>query len=556
LRYIVRDGVGRDGQPVQAYSAETDAADVKAFDERGRNDRHQFRVIVAPEDGVELHDLRDFTRQFMKRMEGDLGTRLEWIAVDHWDTDNPHTHVVLRGKDQTGENLVIGREYISHGMRKRASELATEWLGPRTDLEIQASLHRDVTQERWTGLDRELHALAKEGVVNLVGVSGKVGDLGHRALLVGRLQRLQAMGLAAQRDPGSWELREDCQTVLKQLGERRDIIRTMQRAFGSGGREFSMVSDQSPGPVVGRIAAKGLTGELHDKPYLVIDGLDGRGHYTNLPKSTDLATLPVGGIVEVRAGVESIADRNITAIGNNGLYVRHEHLTQLRAAGRSRVDAEDIVTGHTRRLEALRHAGIVERVSDGVWRVPTDLVERGRIYDRAGLRDISLKLHSHLPIEKQVHAIGATWLDRQLLAPNTSAAAAGGFAAAARDATEARADFLVKEGLAERRNQRIVVAGSLLGKLRAREIESAAKTIAADTGLVHRPVTEGNPVSGVYRRSIMLASGRFAMLSDGLGFSLVPWRPVIEPALGRAISAIVRGSQVDWWLGRQRGIAI
>ena len=129
LRYIVREGVGRDGQPGQAYGTDSDSIDVKAFEERSHGDRHQFRFIVAPEDGIELHDLRGFTRHLMQRMERDLGTRLEWIAVDHWDTDNPHTHVVLRGKDQTGENLVIGREYISHGMRKRASELATAMAG-------------------------------------------------------------------------------------------------------------------------------------------------------------------------------------------------------------------------------------------------------------------------------------------------------------------------------------------------------------------------------------------------------------------------------------------
>ena len=218
----------------QAYGTDTDAADVKAFEERSHSDRHQFRFIVAPEDGIELHDLRGFTRHLMQRMERDLGTRLEWIAVDHWDTDNPHTHVVLRGKDQTGEDLVIGREYISHGMRKRASELATAWLGPRTDLEIHASLRRDVDQERWTGLDRELHARAKDGCPHAGADPRGMGDLRRRALLIGRLQRLQSMGLARQLEPGAWELRPDAQNVLQRLGERRDIIRTMQRAFGAG----------------------------------------------------------------------------------------------------------------------------------------------------------------------------------------------------------------------------------------------------------------------------------------------------------------------------------
>ena len=94
-----------------------------------------------------------------------LGTRLDWVAVDHWNTDNPHTHVVLRGKDDTGKDLVISRDYIAEGMRHRAAELATEWLGPRTELEIQRAMQREVDQERWTGLDRTLQRLAMDGLV-------------------------------------------------------------------------------------------------------------------------------------------------------------------------------------------------------------------------------------------------------------------------------------------------------------------------------------------------------------------------------------------------------
>lgn len=94
LRYIERDGVTRDGQKGQAYGADTDAADLKAFQERGQNDRHQFRFIVSAEDGLELEDVKGFTRQLMRRMEIDLETRLDWVAINHWDTDNPHTHMV------------------------------------------------------------------------------------------------------------------------------------------------------------------------------------------------------------------------------------------------------------------------------------------------------------------------------------------------------------------------------------------------------------------------------------------------------------------------------
>jgi hypothetical protein len=105
--------------------------------------------------------------------------RLDWVAVNHWNTDNPHTHIVLRGKDDTGKDLIISRDYIAQGMRERAAELATEWLGPRTELEIQQSLRREVDQERWTRLDRTLQREA-QGRSCASGNAGRA-PVGHAA---------------------------------------------------------------------------------------------------------------------------------------------------------------------------------------------------------------------------------------------------------------------------------------------------------------------------------------------------------------------------------------
>ncbi|MCY1270516.1 hypothetical protein D9M68_230210 [compost metagenome] len=115
LRYIEREGVDRHGGAGRAYGPTTDAADLDAFKERGEGDRHQFRVIVSPEDAEQLDGLRTYTRHLMARMEADLGTRLEWVAVDHWNTDNPHTHIVLRGRDAAGKDLIISRTTSPRG---------------------------------------------------------------------------------------------------------------------------------------------------------------------------------------------------------------------------------------------------------------------------------------------------------------------------------------------------------------------------------------------------------------------------------------------------------
>ena len=90
----------------------------------------------------------------------------------------------------------------------------------------------------------------------------------------------------------------------------------------------------------------------------------------------------------------------------------------------------------------------------------------------------------------------------------------------------------------------------MLGTLRGRELARAAQDIAVETGLEHRPVVDGQRVAGIYRRSVMLASGRYAMLDDGMGFSLVPWKSVIEQRLGLHVAATTYGDMVSWNLTR------
>lgn len=553
LRYIEREGVDRKGGPGHAYGPATDAVDTAAFEERGREDRHQFRFIVSPEDADQLDDLRTYTRHLMARMEADLGTRLDWVAVDHWNTDNPHTHVVLRGKDDADKDLIISRDYIAEGMRHRAAELATEWLGPRTELEIQRAMQREVDQERWTGLDRTLQRVAEDGLVR-PDTLAEPRLQRQRQMLIGRLRYLQRMGLATEQQPGTWAIHASAEPTLRAMGERGDIIRTMQRAMGGRQRELAVFQPGDNGrTIVGRVVGKGLADELHDKGYLVIDGNDGKAHYVALPPRSALEQYPTGAVVEVKGSTDvRTADRNITALAIDGVYRTDHHLALAQGRATPDRDPREVVAAHVRRLEALRRAGIVEREAEGVWRVPNDLAERGRQYDVQRLGgSAAVELKSHLPIERQARVIGATWLDQQLIDGGKGLGDLG-FGSEVKDALQQRADFLIEQGLAERRGQRVLLALNLLSTLRGRELAQVTKDIAAETGLEHRPVTDGQRVAGIYRRSVTLASGRYAMLDDGMGFSLVPWRPVLELRLGQQITATVRGGSVSWEIGRSR----
>jgi type IV secretory pathway VirD2 relaxase len=156
LRYLRREGVSKEGEPSRMFDAEGQESNPRAFADRCADDRHHFRFIVSPDDAFEMTDLRAFTRDLMSEMECDLGTKLDWTAVDHWNTEHPHVHLIVRGKTDDGRDLVISRDYISRGMRARAEHLVTLELGPRSELEIRRGLEAQVDADRWTKLDRSL----------------------------------------------------------------------------------------------------------------------------------------------------------------------------------------------------------------------------------------------------------------------------------------------------------------------------------------------------------------------------------------------------------------
>jgi hypothetical protein len=144
IAYLERDGVTRGGEKAHVFSATEDRADAMAFAGRGVDDRHHFRFVVAPEDAAEMTDLKAFTRDLAAQMKSDLGTPFDWVGIAHWNTDNPHVHLVVRGVADDGSDLVISRDYISHGLRSRAEDLVSAELGPKPEYEIHSALDREV----------------------------------------------------------------------------------------------------------------------------------------------------------------------------------------------------------------------------------------------------------------------------------------------------------------------------------------------------------------------------------------------------------------------------
>jgi type IV secretory pathway VirD2 relaxase len=487
VAYLKREGVTRDGEKARMFDGQSDSVDDKAFAERCRDDRHHFRFIVSPEEATQMIDLKAFTRDLLADMERDLGTKLDWVAAEHWNTDNPHVHILIRGKANDGGDLVISSDYSIHGLRARAQELVTLELGPKTEREIRSALEKDVTVEGWTRLDRAIARQAKEfGLIDLRPSPEDPTDPELRRLMIGRLQRLERWGLATPDGAARWIVAEEAERALRDLGLRRATVTIMHRALAEQGidrpiPDYVIYGPQDRPEVTGRLVWKGLHDELTSEAYAVIDGVDGRVHYIRFP---DLS--------------------------------RFDH--------------------------APSSGGIVATRSIGV--------------EGKGRSSFVLSVRSDLALDVQVTASGATWLDHQLLVREKSSLSEDGFGREVHNALQARVDHLVGEGLARRQGNRIIFARNLLDTLCQRELDAAAAQVAAETGLTHRPLVEGETIAGTYRRRLNLASGRFAMIDDGLGFSLVPWRPALERELGRQVSGILREGTIEWTLGRQRGLGI
>jgi type IV secretory pathway VirD2 relaxase len=573
LRYLERDGVNRDGQRGKAYSAVEDDADGKAFVERGREDRHQFRFIVAPEDSNEMADLRSFTRDLMRQVEKDLETRLDWIAIDHYNTGHPHTHIIVRGVLEEGGILNIAGDYIAHGIRHRASELVTLELGHQSELELQAKLDTEVEAERWTRLDKMLATEQHErGVIDLrPGEGATYAFRENRGAMIGRVKFLERYGLSSEVETGRWVIPDRAEATLKELSDRNDIIKSIHRALAAHGLEEERGMDQyvrhgarPDEKVAGRVLAKGLAGdEMGERAYLVIDGLDGRVHHVEFPDGSHLKDAGQGMIVEVTPATSGprAADRNIALnVGEtDGIYRPSRHLERIRQPfEREGRDPELFVRSHVRRLEALRRAGHVERLDEDHWKVPGDILERGQRYDRVrGGDGPRIKTLSSEKLQQQIGAEASTWLDRELTAREPLVVANSGFGRDVRNALQRRTEHLVRMGYATARNGAVQISAHTVASLEQREVDRVGRQMAAERGLTFTPSKAGEYVSGRLTGVASLSSGRFAMMEDGLSFRLVPWQPILENRIGQFMTGIQRDyGGIDWQFGRKPGIGL
>ena len=549
LRYISRESAVRFEDQGKVFDAHADDVDRDTFAEAAKDDRHHFRLIVSPEDGAEIADLKPFVRDLVSQMEQDLNTQLEWVGAVHDNTDHPHAHIVIRGTRDDGRDLVMPRKYIAHQIRERAEELVTLELGPESQLERDMKHARQTGVERLTSIDRSLARMSDgDGVLNLNATPAR-----YRSVNIARLRKLKSLGLAQPIDRQKWQLSDGFETTLRELGLRRDIIKQMHRALhGRKGRTVDAARPFSGGagqvPTTGAVLRKGMGGEGHDVPYLIVDGMDGRVTTSSISNADDLDGIQRGMIVTLSPPdmAPRKSDRTIASIAsaNGGIYSAALHQQSDPRA------TSEFVRAHVRRLEAMRRRGIALRNKDGTWNIPDNYLADVRRHQELHANKTGVRIHveSWGDVTAQVEANGLTWLDKMPKAEGP----AYGFGQEVETAIEKRLSVLQERGIIEgaqsHLNRKHYEALKRLG------LSHHGEALAKKLGKDFHSLPKSGVVEGVYRESISTPEGKFAVIDRGKTFTLAPWRKILDRARGQAIAGTVRGDHISWQIGKKRGL--
>lgn len=400
LRYLSRDGTARDGSRSLLYGPEAETVDPKEFLEKSKDDRHQFRAVLASDDAVEYDELRSLTRRLMKQVGRDLRIDPDWVAADHFNNGYPHVHIVMRGRKIDGDDIVVAPEYLREAASIRASEIVSLDLGPRSKNEIRRGKGLAIMDERLTPLDLDLIACTnREGVIEPFSP-----DLRVQSDRVARLQVLRSMGLANEQAGGRWQMATDLIETLEAMERCNRRMATLdrevrQRAMVVAPSTYTLYEPAKSAPIIGRVISHRLAGDGLDEAILIVDGIDGRIHY--VPSVGLRDPVPERAIVRISAPERMDCDGPRTSMGG--------------------------VTSHEVRPS------------------PSDIGRR-----------LDVEILSHKPLSSLVSDKAGTWLDVQLASPSPENLG-GGFGQEVRLALVERVKWLSDNGLSYRENGRAIM---------------------------------------------------------------------------------------------------
>lgn len=288
-RYLEREGAQVEGQNGVGFSATGDAVSIaeEAYRWQQEGDSKVYKIVLSPEDGTKL-DMREYTRAVMSDIQRQTGQPLQWVAIDHHNTGHPHAHILLRGR-----GLELSPDLVKTGMRAIAEDRATQTLGYKSEREKIGELNHDIAANRFTQLDRLIKSRVHDGIVTEAGVdrlnptAHSVKDAEIRAKRIQRLQHLEALGVATKTGAATWKLDDNWESALRQMEVLRTRSKMLQqhRELLTDPRALPVVTKLKDGEV---LLARSLGGGLDDKdkPYLLVEGADGRAHFISRSESS------------------------------------------------------------------------------------------------------------------------------------------------------------------------------------------------------------------------------------------------------------------------------
>lgn len=357
-KYLEREGAQKEGLQGIGFDARSDAVSLSAAASAWQRagDERLFKLVLSPEDGKQM-DLIAYTRRFMADVERQAGQPLEWAAIDHRNTDNPHVHILLRG------NVTLEPQLVRSGMRTIAENQATAMLGYKSEQEKRRELDRDITARRFTQLDRLIQSKAKElpGGGHVVTESSltRIQRAGRpqaqreeeiRLKRIARLQELEKLGVAEKIGAMTWKLEDNWSSALKQLEvlRTRSTMLLQHRELMTDPRVLPQVTKLQPGEsLVGRALGGGLD-ETTDRRYLLVEGADGRAHF--IDRADDAASVRPGTLVRVE-GFTTKAGRPGVAVREYDLVIPASGFARAMQEGRDAVEkaAQDEIAARERR---------------------------------------------------------------------------------------------------------------------------------------------------------------------------------------------------------------
>lgn len=290
-QYLARDSAtGEAKSTAVGFDAKGESVEVASTlgEWQQAGDERLWKLIISPEFGERV-DLKNLARHLVRRMESDLGTSLEWVAVSHYNTEHPHIHIALRGVDGDGKPFKLDRDYIKHGIRGIAADLCTNQLGYRTELDADSAQGGEVRQYRLTSLDRLIRNRAIEtgsGEKHFEVALERHGSQDgyaipvREAYIAQRLMTLRDMGLATPITPNSWAVNADFENVLRSMQRVRDRQKTLAvhgAAVSDDRLPVQMLDFRERRSVEGRVLVHGE--EEGGRTYLMLEGTDARIHH-------------------------------------------------------------------------------------------------------------------------------------------------------------------------------------------------------------------------------------------------------------------------------------